>query len=234
MCGKDKIRRRFSFSGICINITADQSCRLSANQISAVTVLSGDFITRRKVDDHIGSCIQNHFQIILFDTTINFNICGQSSVIQHLTQCTDLICGFRNICLSAKSRFYRHQKYHIYLIQQRFQNAERSLWFNGNTYFYTFLSDHLDGFLHILTCFIMNRDNISTALYKFINIAVWILDHQMYIQNQIRDLTDRLQNRHTKRNARNKHAIHNIVVQILGSTLLRCCNIVSQMCKICG
>ena len=31
--------------------------------------------------DHIGSCIQNHFQIILFDATINFNICGQSSVI---------------------------------------------------------------------------------------------------------------------------------------------------------
>ena len=94
--------------------------------------------------------------------------------------------------------------------------------------------DHLDGLLHILTCFIMNRDNISTALYKFINIAVWILKHQMYIQNQIRDLTDRFQNRHTKRNAWHEGSIHHVQVQVFCSTSFYPRNFLLQVFKICS
>ena len=43
-------------SCICINITADQPCRLAADELVAVCVLSGGLIAGRAVDDHRGSC----------------------------------------------------------------------------------------------------------------------------------------------------------------------------------
>ena len=55
MTGKDKILRRFSFSGGSINITADQSCRLPVYQFSPVAVLACHFIGRGQIHDNIRS-----------------------------------------------------------------------------------------------------------------------------------------------------------------------------------
>lgn len=67
--------------------------------------------------DDVRACIQNHLEVILLDTAVYLNICIQPFLIQHLTKLLDLLGGFRNISLSAKARFYRHEKDHICHIQ---------------------------------------------------------------------------------------------------------------------
>ena len=49
---KNKICRRFTFSCIRINVSGDQSCRLSGDQCTTVCIFSNRLITCGTVDDH--------------------------------------------------------------------------------------------------------------------------------------------------------------------------------------
>ena len=79
----------------------------------------------------------------------------------------------------------------------------------------------------------MHGNDVCAAFYKIVNVTVRIFDHQMHVQHQMGYFSDGFQYRHSKGYAGYKHAVHDIVMQILSASCGRMLNVVSQMCKIC-
>ena len=148
-------------------------------------------------------------------STIYFNISCKSFFIQKVSQFTDTLQWFRNKCLSAKSRFYRHDQKHLCLIQIWKQYINRCLWFNRNSHFRSCCMDFINCCLQIFTCFIMNCNDICSCFHEFFHITDRFCHHEMNIQCLCCCSLDRCENRHSKGNAWNEHSVHHIKMNIL-------------------
>ena len=86
----------------------------------------------------------------------------------------------------------------------------------------------LDGAVQMGTGLRMHRKDVRANGGELIQIAIRIFNHQMYVKCHIAVLTQRLDYRHTKRNAGDKRAVHHIQMQVLRPRLLHVSDILCQ------
>ena len=138
--------------------------------------------------------------------------------------------------LSAKARLDCHHKDEIAQRQERQHGLCRGVRFDGNGSAHTVFPDAAQGLERVFLRVGLNmeREDAASGLTERVNIADGPLDHQMDIQRQGGDARNGSDDRDADGDIRNKHAVHDVDVDIIGSCGGQRADISLQIDKIRG
>ena len=125
-----------------------------------------------------------------------------------------------NKLLPSITRIYRHEQYHIQILQDIFQQGNRRMRIQCNSRLHSRLFDRRHRTVQMCTSLIMHIHHISARSRHFRNELLRFHDHQMYIHRFLANWLQRFQNRKTKRYIRNEHTVHYIQMQPISITLV--------------
>src|ERR1700722_10269367 len=162
--------------------------------------------------DHVGHRIERH-PAIYFDAVIQPALAAKVRKAPHFVQRTG------DELLTAKARVHRHDEHIVYDIEHLGEHIHRSGWIDHNACQAIMALDQVQGAVQMTACLLMNRDPIGPRFRKSRNEFVGILDHQMAIERQLRNLAQRFDDRRPYGEIRDEMAVHDVDVYDTGSAL---------------
>ena len=161
---------------------------------------------------------------------MNINI--KLSFINKLSELPDFIKTLRYQLLPAKSRLNRHDKNHLNLLKIRkdcFNGSSRLNCYAGSFTIFMYLVYNRVGIIGGLQ---MKCYGVCPNVHKVFYVTNRVNYHQMHIKKLIGYPSYALNYRHSIRNRRNKHSIHDINMYVVGASFIDFFDLRSQSCKI--
>ena len=151
----------------------------------------------------------------------------------HLFEPGNLFDGLGYKFLSAESRIYRHDKYHVGVGDNIFEHGNGCMRIEGDSGFHTCFFDFLYRAVQVQTCLVVYVHHVCTERLQTGNKLLGLGNHKMYVERFFTEGDDRFDDREPERDVRNEHPVHYIEVQPIGLAAIYHFDIRLQVGEVC-
>ena len=140
-------------------------------------------------------------------------------------------CG-RNKLLRSESRIHRHDQHIIHNVEHFRERLDRRRWIDHHPGQAVVTLDQMQSSVQVPASFLVHGNPVRARIGKRGNEFIRILDHQVAIERQLRDLTQRLDDGRSDRKVGNEVSIHNVDVDETCTALARDAHLLAESGKI--
>lgn len=131
----------------------------------------------------------------------------------HLFEPGNLFDGLGYEFLSAESRIYRHDKYHVSIGDNVFEHGDGCMRIEGDSGFHARFFDFLHRAVQMQTSLVMYVHHVCTEGLQSGNEFLGLGDHEVYIERFPAQGSYGFDDRKSERDVRDEHPVHDIEVQ---------------------
>ena len=165
----------------------------------------------------------------MVDTTIHFDEGVTTSLQDEFLEAPHFLDGMLDELLSSKAWIDRHEEHHINVLDDVFEDIDRSVGIEGYASLHPCIVYLLDGAMKVGTSFVMYVHHVCSEGFDLLRELAWVNNHQVDVKRLLANLGDGLKNGKSETDVGHENAVHDVEVEPVGFTTVNHINILGQV-----